>query len=180
MAHQCMRVVQRVNDSKENGGILDLSDCQLVQVPDAVFLLMKNTTLNSCNLSGNLITKIPPKLAMCFSLITELYLANNRISNLPEEMSNCSQLKTIDISGNSFVQLPTVLAEIPCLSKVDASKNFIAEVEVEAMLNCPNLEQVNLEGNPLNRTVYDKLAEVTSVKILLSPKEQEDWEDLSI
>jgi len=175
-----MRVVERVNDAKENGGRLDLSECQLMQVPDAVFLLMKNTTLNSCSLAGNLITKIPPKLAMSFSLITELNLARNRISSLPEEMSNCTQLESIDISANSFVQLPPVLVEIPSLNKVNASKNFIADVEIEAMSSLPNLEQVNLEENPINKAVYDELAKITSVRVLLSPREQEEWEDLSI
>jgi len=175
-----MRVVERVNDAKENGGRLDLSECQLMQVPDAVFLLMKNTTLNSCSLAGNLITKIPPKLAMCFSLITELNLARNRISSLPDEMSNCTQLESIDISANSFVQLPPVLVEIPSLNKVNASKNFIADVEIEAMASLPNLEQVNLEENPINKNVYDELAKITSVRVLLSPREQEEWEDLSI
>jgi len=169
-----------VNDAKENGGRLDLSECQLMQVPDAVFLLMKNTTLHSCSLAGNLITKIPPKLAMSFSLITELNLARNRISSLPNEMSNCTLLESIDISANSFVQLPPVLAEIPSLNKVNASKNFIADVEIEAMLSLGNLEHVNLEENPINKAVYEELAKITAIRVVLSPREQEDWEDLSI
>lgn len=48
----------------------DLSDCQLMQVPDAVYHLMRHTDLNSCDLSNNVITKIPPKLAIKFSTIT--------------------------------------------------------------------------------------------------------------
>ena len=47
----------------------DLSQCQLTQLPDAVFLLMKNVTLNSFNISGNLIQKIPAKLPVNFCLI---------------------------------------------------------------------------------------------------------------
>ena len=31
---------------------------------------MKNTSLQTCSLAGNLITKIPSKLAVSFSLIT--------------------------------------------------------------------------------------------------------------
>jgi len=174
-----VKVVHRCDDAKENEN-LDLSECQLMQVPDAVFLLMKNTTLHSCSLAGNLITKIPPKLAMSFSLITELNLARNRISSLPNEMSNCTQLESIDISANSFVQLPPVLAEIPSLNKVNASKNFIADVEIEAMLSLGNLEHVNLEENPINKPVYEELAKITSIRVVLSPREQEDWEDLSI
>ena len=48
----------------------DLSECQLMQVPDAVYHLMRHTELKACNLSSNVITKIPPKFAIKFSLIT--------------------------------------------------------------------------------------------------------------
>lgn len=41
-----------------------------MQVPDAVYHLMRHTELKSCDLSGNVITKIPPKFAVKFSLIT--------------------------------------------------------------------------------------------------------------
>ena len=49
---------------------LDLSDCQLMQMPDAVYHLMRNTPLVTCNLSSNVIAKIPPKFPLSFSLIT--------------------------------------------------------------------------------------------------------------
>ena len=48
----------------------DLSGCQLCQVPDAVFHLMRNTPLTTCDLSGTLLAKIPPKFALKFCLIT--------------------------------------------------------------------------------------------------------------
>ena len=68
--------------------------------------------------------KKPNKSNLVFC--SELNLARNRISALPNELSNCSQLDTIDISANSFVALPPVLQDIPSLRKVNASKNFIA------------------------------------------------------
>lgn len=151
-----------------------------MQVPDAVFHLMRDTQVQACNLAGNVISKIPPKLAINFTLMTDLNISNNRISSLPNEMSNCSQLETINISANSFVQLPPVLAEIPTLNKVLAGKNFIADVEVEAVVACPSLEHLNLEENPLKREVYDELSRVTTIRVILSPREMEDWEDLSI
>jgi len=112
--------------------------------------------------------------------LTELNISNNRVSSLPSEMSQCTQLESIDISANSFVQLPPVLAEISSLAKVNASKNFIADVEVEVAVACPSLEQINLQENPLKRDVYDELSKVTTLRVILSPREQEDWEDLSI
>jgi len=174
MAHQCARVVERVDTAKENGGHLDLSGCQLTQVPDAIFLLMKNVTLNSCNLAGNLITKIPTKLAINFSSIKELDLSNNRISALPSEMTNCTMLESLNISSNSFVTLPPVLAEMTSLRNINASKNYLADVNFDIILNNKNLESINLEDNPLNRNVYDELTKLsTSVRIILSPPTQE-------
>merc|ERR1712047_179793 len=170
--------INEVEDAKENNN-LDLSDCQLQQVPDAIFMLMQNTSLVSCNLSHNVINKIPAKLAIKWTLLTELNVSHNRISSLPDELSHCTALETVDFSANSFIQMPPVLAEIPSLIKIVASKNFIADVEVEALQYLPNLEHVNVEGNPLKKEVHDQLSKVTSIRVILSPREQEEWEDLS-
>jgi hypothetical protein len=51
---------------------------------------------------------------------------------------------------------------------------------VEAILNCSNIEQLNLEENPLKLTTWDGLSQVTSLRVILSPREQQEWEDLSI
>ena len=111
--------------------------------------------------------------------LSELNVSHNRISSLPDELSNCTALETVDFSANSFIQMPPVLAEIPSLIKIVASKNFIADVEVEALKFLPNLEHVNVEGNPLKKNVHDQLSQVTSIRVILSPREQEEWEDLS-
>jgi len=178
---QCARVVQRCGQAKEeDGGRLDLSDCQLMQVPDAVYHLMRNVTLSGCDLSGNVISKIPPKFAISFNLLTELNLSNNRMSNLPDEMANCNQLESINISSNSYVSIPNVLFSIPSLAKIDARKNFIADVDVELVSTCSSLETLNLEENPVSSSSYDGLSQVTSVRVHLSPRTLEEWEDLSV
>lgn len=45
-----------------------------MQVPDAVYHLMRHTELQTCDLSGNVITKIPPKFADKFNLITGIFI----------------------------------------------------------------------------------------------------------
>jgi Leucine-rich repeat (LRR) protein len=176
-----IRVVHRVDDARENN-TLDLSDCQLMQVPDAVYYMMRNTTLVSCNLSSNVITKIPPKFPAKFSLITELNLSHNRLSTLPDEISECTQLEKVDISHNSFISIPQALFSLPALTKLNARKNFIADIDVEVLLNntSSTLENVNLEDNPLNRDCQEKLSNIDSIRITMTPRELEEWEDLSI
>ena len=168
MAHQCAKVVEKVDEAKENGGYLDLSNCQLTQVPDAIFLLMKNVNLHSCDLSSNLITKIPPKLPTNFSLIKVLDLSKNRISSLPTEMSNLTMLETLDISSNSFDSLPPVIADIPSIKVINAKRNSISELDVDSITSNIHLESLNLENNPLNERSYEKLSLISSVKITLS------------
>ena len=47
----------------------DLSSCKLNQIPDAVFMLMKNSELVSCNLSDNLLKRLPVKFTNVFTTL---------------------------------------------------------------------------------------------------------------
>jgi len=174
-----VKVVHRCDDAKQNNE-LDLSDCQLMQMPDAVYHLMRETNLISCSLANNVVSKIPPKLPLSFTLITELDLSNNRISGLPNEMTACSRLETVNISANSFVSLPPVLLQLPNILHINANKNFIADVDVDSVETSSSLEQLNLEENPINSSTHDKLSALTNIRITLSVRQREEWEDLSI
>ena len=38
-------------------------------------------------------------------VFSELNVSHNRISSLPDELSNCTALETVDFSANSFIQV---------------------------------------------------------------------------
>lgn len=170
-----IRVVRRCNDAQESEN-LDLSQCQLMQVPDAVFHLMRHTTLRSCDLSFNVITKLPPSLGPKFSSITELILANNRLSKLPDEINQLTKVVKLDISHNSFVTLPRVIYSLPKLEELNVEKNFIADVDVPRLRGMPCLKSANFTQNPLTRDSHEALSGTTTISILLSPRILEDWE----
>ncbi|CAG9809056.1 unnamed protein product [Chironomus riparius] len=176
-----IRVVSRCEDAKENNN-LDLSECSLIQVPDAVFHLMRHTELKSCDLSGNVITKIPPKFAVKFNLITELNLSHNQMAKLPDELSDLASLESLDISHNSFLSLPSVIFKMKKLKKLNANTNKIIEIDFD-LLDYQNnaLELVDLRWNPLTGICYDiiKTAKV-NFKIEISDRQKEEWEDLDI
>lgn len=174
-----IRVVSRCNDAQENNN-LDLSECQLMQVPDAVYHLMRHTELKACNLSSNVITKIPPKFAVNFSLITELNLSSNQMSKLPDELSDLAELETLDLSHNAFISLPGVVYKMPKLRTLVASSNHIVEVDVDRLSACRSLESVDLRENPLPRGIESALQGITRIRITLTPREIEEWEDLTI
>lgn len=96
-----------------------------MQVPDAVYHLMRHTELKTCDLSENVITKIPPKFAAKFSLITDLNLAHNQMAKLPDEIAEMGSLQRLDISYNTFIDLPNAIFKIPKLEQLNANNNHI-------------------------------------------------------
>lgn len=52
-----------------------------MQVPDAVYHLMRHTELKTCDLSSNVITRLPPKFAVKFSLISGNYTYNFKLNS---------------------------------------------------------------------------------------------------
>ncbi|XKL67287.1 hypothetical protein PGB90_002778 [Kerria lacca] len=176
-----IRVVSRCNDAQENCN-LDLSECQLMQVPDAVYHLMRHTELKRCNLSSNSITKIPPKFAVNFNLISELNLAHNQMSRLPDELEELSALENLDISHNAFISLPYSVYKMPKLINLNASHNYIIEINVDSLQSCPSLEICDLEENPLTSNIRSALEKISSIKVTFSVPEgeDEDWDNLNI
>jgi Leucine-rich repeat (LRR) protein len=124
MASAVTRVVHRCEDAQETQN-LDLSNCQLMQVPDAVYHLMRHTELKTCDLSDNVITKIPPKFAVKFNSITDLNLSHNQMSKLPDEIADLGSLERLDISHNTFISLPSCIFKISKLQQLNASNNHI-------------------------------------------------------
>merc|ERR1739842_249239 len=169
------KVVVRCEDAEENGG-------KLIQVPDALYFMIeeRNIELTACNLSSNVIKKIPPKFPTKFNMITDLNLSHNKLSALPDEVSKCSQLETVDISQNLFVSLPNCLFNLPKIIQINASKNSITDVDIEMVSACESLENLNLEENPLTRDCQDTISSISKKEILTTPREMEEWEDLSI
>jgi len=55
-----------------------------------------------------------------------------------------------------------------------------ADVDVERLRHAPVLEMVDLQANPLPPRLHDLLRTLTGIRIELSPRQIEDWEDLNV
>ncbi|XP_023235595.1 leucine-rich repeat-containing protein 20-like [Centruroides sculpturatus] len=176
-----IKVVHRCTDATVNQN-LDLSECQLMSFPDAIYHLMRNTVLLGCDLSSNVLRKLPSKFAIKFVYITELNLANNRLSTLPDELLDVTELQRLDISRNDFLSLPKVVFKLPRLTHLNAQKNYISEVDVNRLKSAPALQEVDLRNNPLDRSNLGQLMEFKSPRLTVqvSPlaEEDEDLKDL--
>ncbi|EDV33570.1 uncharacterized protein Dana_GF21583, isoform A [Drosophila ananassae] len=170
-----IRVVQRCEDAKENNN-LDLSKCELMQIPDAVYHLMRNTQLQTCDLSGNVLKSVLPKFSIKFSAITDLNLSDNKLSRLPDEFASLTALARLNISHNSFIVLPQVVWKLPSLTNLDAKDNAILEIDTDEVIASDSLASVDLRNNPLSRNCRRKLQGFQTPFLLqISNDVDDDW-----
>ncbi|XP_058823337.1 leucine-rich repeat-containing protein 20 isoform X2 [Topomyia yanbarensis] len=180
MASIVAKVVTRCEEASETKK-LNLSECELIQVPDAVYHLMRHTELKTCDLSGNVITKISPKFALKFNLITDLNLSHNQMAKLPDELADLHSLQMLDIAHNSFITLPAVVFKMPKLRELRANNNAIIDIDRDEIITSDSLELVDLKHNPLTPMCHELLKNANvAFRILLSEREKEEWEDLTI
>ena len=66
------------------------------------------------------------------------------------------------------------------INKSNSNFLIISDVEAELISTCESLENLNLEENPLTRDCQDNLSFIAKKQILMTPRELEEWEDLSI
>ena len=137
------------------------------------------TALFRFSAAHNFLGSLPSNVS-AFSQLSSLAVSCNQLSTLPRELAACTHLASVDISTNNFVEIPSVLLEMESITHINAKSNFIAEVNDDDLENSGSLEEVNLEDNPLTNACHDSLQSVVKIRILISDKKIEDWEDLSI
>lgn len=69
MATEVSRVAQRCEEAKQTL-VLDLSHCELMSWPEAVFFILKDVQLQEVNLSYNNLKKLSNKLSNRFTTVT--------------------------------------------------------------------------------------------------------------
>lgn len=64
----------------------------------------------------------------------------------------------------------------------DSTINEFTEVDVETLRHAPMLDYVDLKDNPLPARTHDSLQDLSSVRLMieLTPRQREEWEDLSV
>lgn len=119
---------------------LDLSNQQLIKVPEYVFnqnnleeLNLSNNqltgaiqaeirqlkNLKTLNASNNLMTGVPAEIGQLENLEI-LDLSNNQLTGLPYELGNLKNLKTFNISGNNYstLDLNIIKEKLPATVKI--------------------------------------------------------------
>lgn len=58
--------------------------------------------------------------------------------------------------------------------------HFFLDIDIERLRHAPALEFIDLQANPLTARMHDLLNTLTRIKIELTPRQVEEWEDLTI
>ncbi|XP_060071493.1 leucine-rich repeat-containing protein 20-like [Ylistrum balloti] len=158
MAAEAALVANRLREAQESN-VIDLTNCGLMKVPDAIYIFLKHTPVLSCSFSKNQLKRIPPRFPVTFKTVQELNMSDNKLSELPEEMSELIDLKTMDISRNQFTSLPDFVYQYSNLLQLKLHSNQISDIDTEKLVQMSSLQEVDFRGNPLSAEVVCRLQE---------------------
>lgn len=158
--------------SKEAGAddILDISACELSEVPSSAFSICKvlqkkvfilhNNELRSllpkgCDISTlaalkvldlheNKLTSLPEDIGKLASLQI-LNVEKNRLKALPESIGDLRFLQTLNLKGNCLSELPSSVGSLCSLRTLDVSDNKIVELP-KALVYIRTLESFTLDA----------------------------------
>lgn len=158
--------------SKEAGAddILDISACELSEVPSSAFSICKvlqkkvfilhNNELRSllpkgCDISTlaalkvldlheNKLTSLPEDIGKLASLQI-LNVEKNRLKALPESIGDLRFLQTLNLKGNCLSELPSSVGSLCSLRTLDVSDNKIVELP-KALVYVRTLESFTLDA----------------------------------
>ncbi|XP_077441953.1 E3 ubiquitin-protein ligase LRSAM1 isoform X2 [Vanacampus margaritifer] len=141
--------------SREAGAddILDISSCELSEVPSSVFSICKVLQKKVLILHNNELKSLLPKASDIISLstlkvldlhdnklnslpedigkLTSLQILNvekNRLKGLPESIGDLKLLQTLNLKGNCLSELPPTISSLCSLRTLDVSDNLIIQI----------------------------------------------------
>ncbi|KAK5900433.1 hypothetical protein CgunFtcFv8_025393 [Champsocephalus gunnari] len=158
--------------TKEAGAddTLDVSACELSEVPSSAFsickvlqkkvLILHNNELSSllpkgCDIStlatlkvldlhDNKLTSLPEDIGKLASLQI-LNVEKNRLKALPESIGELRLLQTLNLKGNSLSELPSTVGSLRSLRALDLSDNNIVQLP-KALVYIRTLESFTLDA----------------------------------
>ena len=126
---------------------------KLTELPE-LLVLGGLTQLQSLNVSGNLLLKLPELLGGLTQL-QSLNVSGNRLVELPELLGRLTQLRSLNASNNQLSELPGSLGILSKLENLDVSGNRLSDVP-EELSSLENLDLLSLGsaasypgGNPI-------------------------------
>lgn len=143
------------NSISELGKInnLDLSSCQLDEIPNAFDCL---TRLRGLNLNSNHFSQPAREINKLsqLKLVTLDFAYQHNLSELPQELGSITSLISLNIAGNQLTSLPSTITQLVQLKSLDLRGNRFKSVPQELLTMASHLKQLYLSGNPLEEIPF--------------------------
>ncbi|NWI95368.1 LRSM1 ligase, partial [Pitta sordida] len=161
--------------AKEAGAddILDISKCELSEVPYGAFATCKVLQKKVLIIHTNNLTSLVPKSCSLLSLITVkvldlhdnqltslpadigqltalqvLNLERNLLKSLPQSIGDLAQLQILNVKGNKLKELPSTVSGLRSLSSLDVSGNVLQELP-RALAHIRTLQTLTLDASSM-------------------------------
>ncbi|MCU1774745.1 NEL-type E3 ubiquitin ligase domain-containing protein [Pseudomonas sp. 13B_3.2_Bac1] len=124
---------------------------------------------STLDLSGLMLSDLPPLPAEAFSHVRSLLLQGQRVgaAQMRSFVSAFDELKTLDLSDNSLEALPLQPERLARLSRLDFSVNRLSDtLQVQQTLEAlPALEYLDLHDNPLTDLNIGRLGRLKALSL---------------
>lgn len=119
---------------------------------------IKRQDWHSMDMSGLGLRILAAPLFSSYAFLNELYLASNKINQVPAAIGQLRQLRHLDISSNHLSDLPPELGMCVYLKNLLVFDNHIRNLPGE-LGSLYQLEMLGIEGNPLDASMKQEIIE---------------------
>ncbi|XP_027470108.1 E3 ubiquitin-protein ligase LRSAM1 isoform X2 [Zalophus californianus] len=135
--------------AKEAGAddILDISKCELSEVPFGAFATCKVLQKKVLDLHDNQLSALPDDIGQLTALQV-LNVERNQLTYLPRSIGNLIQLQTLNVKDNKLKELPDTLGELRSLRTLDISDNEIQRLP-QLLAHVRTLETLSLDASSM-------------------------------
>ncbi|NXT47702.1 LRSM1 ligase, partial [Pluvianellus socialis] len=155
------------------GDVLDISKCELSEVPYGAFATCKVLQKKVLIIHTNNLTSLVPKSCSLLSLITVkvldlhdnqlaslpadigqltslqvLNLERNLLKCLPQSIGDLAQLQMLNVKGNKLKELPATVSGLRSLRTLDVSENMLQELP-RVLAHIRTLETLTLDASSM-------------------------------
>ncbi|ROW16049.1 hypothetical protein VPNG_02501 [Cytospora leucostoma] len=152
------------------GNAGDGDDEQGVRRPHVVEKTDERQDWFNLDLSGQGMRNLAPPL-FHYTFLKELYLAANKLSQIPAEFGQLRSLTLLDLSHNQITDIPPEMGMCTSLKQLFLFDNQIRTLPYE-LGSLFNLEALGIEGNPLDQDMKQELMDKGTKSLIGLLREQ--------